>query len=237
MKKYNFVYHTKILNLKTGVVKHYFGKHKTNNLNDHYCGSGYYIRHIKNYPDRYKVSVKIVEMFSTYELASNAEVLYIKSGKIKYGSLCMNLSSGGQGGTVYVSTRVKNSNHAKRLWASKEHRIKVSKSLKETFARADVRERMSIAQMISQSRPEVKALQSKNTKLALAKPDTKKRHVDGIRKAKRSHLTNWNYFDELFVIWKENGKTGWRKFTKLVVSLGYPNEPYNSMIQEFKRKI
>jgi hypothetical protein len=234
MKKYNYIYHTEIENLKTGVVKHYFGKHRSNRLNDSYSGSGYYMRHVKKYPERYKISVRKLEFFSTYELASNAEALYIKAGKIKYGSLCMNLSDGGEGGTVYKSTRVKNSNHAKKLWATPGHRDKVSASMKKTLSNPVVKARNGMASKLSQQRPEVKEKQRNNTIKALARSDVKARHIAGIKAAKRAHLENWKFFEELYLLWKNNGKVGYRRFNKLAVKNGYPDEPYGSMINEFK---
>lgn len=231
MKKYHFIYHTEIKNLKTGVVKHYFGKHSTNNLNDNYKGSGYYVRFVINHPERYVLTTRKLEFFRTSELCTNAEPLYIRSGKIKYGSLCVNMSDGGEGGTVYASTRVKNSNHAKRLWSSEEHRIKVSKALKKTMARADVKERMGLASKESQMRPEVKAKQKENTRKALSKPDVKARHKASLRKGEV-----WKHLEELYEIWLANGEFGWRKFTKLAVSLGYPDETYKSVICEFKSR-
>ena len=231
MKKYHYIYHTQIKNLKTGVVKHYFGKHSTNNLNDNYKGSGYYVRFVLNHPERYELFTRKLEFFRTAEICTNAEPLYIRSGKIKYGSLCVNLSDGGEGGTVYASTRVKNSNHAKRLWSSQEHRSKVSKSLKETMAKAEVKARMSEASKMSQSRPEVKAKQIENTRKALSSPEVKARHKASKRKGEV-----WKHLEALYELWLSNGTPGWRKFTKLAITNGYPNETYKSVICEFQSR-
>ncbi|WJZ27960.1 hypothetical protein NCTGTJJY_CDS0081 [Serratia phage 92A1] len=145
----------------------------------------------------------------------------------------MNLSDGGEGGTVYKSTRVKNSNHAKKLWATPGHREKVSTSMKNTLSNPVVKARCSLASKLSQQRPEVKEKQKHSIIETLSRSDVKARHIAGIKAGKRAHLENWKYFEELYALWKNTGEVGYRRFNKIAVKNGYPDEPYNSMIKEF----
>ncbi|EPN8562279.1 NUMOD3 domain-containing DNA-binding protein [Enterobacter hormaechei] len=96
---HHFVYHTVITNVKTKAVKHYFGKHSTNNLNDGYVGSGRYIQNCKNInktSGTYNFETVIVS-FSDRNSLNDVERNLIKMGFEQFGNDCKNISKGGDG--------------------------------------------------------------------------------------------------------------------------------------------
>jgi hypothetical protein len=81
--------------------KFYIGKHKTNNINDSYMGSG---KLIKSAIRKYGIEnfeKEILETFNTEEEMNEAEKRYVVLGEGSY-----NLCPGGQGGWGYVNTQI-----------------------------------------------------------------------------------------------------------------------------------
>lgn len=192
--------------------------------------------HVKKYPKRYKLKTEIINFYRTFEEMKQAEILYIMAGKIKYKHLCMNLANGGENGNAHPLTKAKSSKHAKKLWATKGHKERVISSLLKTNSLPEVKERHRRASTIMNSDLNYKRKQRASIIKTLNTPEIKKKHIEGIKRGRRAHLTIWNYEKELYEIWKENKTLGKRTFKKLAVSLGYPDEPYDGMIYEFKNR-
>jgi len=76
----------------------YIGKHKTNNLNDSYMGSGKLIKAAIKKHGIENFEKEILETFNTEEEMNEAEKRYVVLGKGSY-----NLCPGGQGGWGYVN--------------------------------------------------------------------------------------------------------------------------------------
>lgn len=108
----------------------YFGKHKTENLDDSYIGSGKQIsRYLKKYPtDFYR---EIIKYYFSEEELNKAEYDLIHPHLNK--SYCLNLMEGGHGGTLSKESREKfiKSSRGKKL--SHETKKRISDSLKKYF--------------------------------------------------------------------------------------------------------
>lgn len=76
----------------------YIGKHKTNNLNDSYMGSGKLIKAAIKKHGIENFEKEILETFNTEEEMNEAEKRYVVLGKGSY-----NLCPGGQGGWGYIN--------------------------------------------------------------------------------------------------------------------------------------
>lgn len=234
MKKYFTIYKTEILNLKTGIKKYYYGRHITNNINDSYVGSGNYIERVKVSNDHI-LSKTVLEVFDNYDKMVQAEILYIMAGKLKYGKNCVNLSYGGEGGKVADETRIKCKKHSINLWKNPNHIQHMKKKMKEVTSTPEAKLNTSIKTSQRYKDPVFVRKVSNIIKKKLSNPAVKEKHINGIKAAKRSHLTIWQYEDELFELWKKT-KCGWRKFTKEAIKHGYPNEPYRSMVSTFQKR-
>lgn len=112
-----FYYTYKITLLKGSLAGHYYyGQHRTNNLNDGYCGSGRIIKdYFKEY-DKIEHQTYIKEIISFYnslEELNRAEFELI-GDKYKTDPLCLNLIAGGSQIGISEETRKKMSNSAKK---------------------------------------------------------------------------------------------------------------------------
>lgn len=133
---FHFVYHTVIKNTKTGEVKHYIGKHSTENLDDGYVGSGIYIRNCKakNLKQKiYDFQTVIVKFVDTAEELNSVEVQLIEECKLQFGNKCKNISIGGDGYN----------------WKGRKHtpetKLKISKSWKGKKRSESTKKKMSEA--------------------------------------------------------------------------------------------
>lgn len=59
---------------------------------------------------------------------------------------------------------------------------------------------------------------------------------DDARRIQRAKHQHWQYFDELYKIWQDNGRLKCVKFRNLVVSMGYPYAQYQRMVTLFNQK-
>ncbi|MFM8069462.1 NUMOD3 domain-containing DNA-binding protein [Klebsiella pneumoniae] len=97
---FHFVYHTVIRTIKTGKIRHYIGKHSTENLDDGYIGSGKRIKYIKNKekqnPGTYEFSFSRSKFFESSDEAYYFEELAISEARDKFGKEnVLNISDGG----------------------------------------------------------------------------------------------------------------------------------------------
>ncbi|HCP9521691.1 TPA: hypothetical protein OF688_001750 [Escherichia coli] len=151
---FHFCYHTIIKTKKTGRLRHYFGKHSTENIDDGYVGSGTIISKILNRKirDNYEIVKCNSKFFESAEDAFEFEILLISEGREKYGKEnVLNIKNGG-GGTLPHS-----------LYKSRKP---VSK---------ETRERMSESQKGRKHSKETKKLLSEKSKTLRHSDETKKR--------------------------------------------------------------
>lgn len=176
-----FYYTYKITLLKGSLTGHYYyGKHRTNNLNDGYAGSG---RVIKSYYKKYSkiegiTYVKsILQFYNTLEELNIAEEILI-GDKYNTDPLCLNLIPGGTGkgrnkGYKHsIETKRKMSDAKKGIVFSEKHRKNISNSKK------------GISHKLSE---ETKQKISESHKGLVLSEETKKK----ISEAKKGHIP-WN---------------------------------------------
>lgn len=126
---HNYYYTYKITLLKGTLTGHYYyGQHRTNNLNDNYCGSG---RKLKDYYKKYgKVDgetyiKEILAFYNNVDELNKAETELV-ADKYKTDNLCLNLKSGGIQPGYSVETRNKISKALKGRTLSEETKYKLS---------------------------------------------------------------------------------------------------------------
>ena len=119
---HKFYYTYKITLLKGSLAGHYYyGQHRTNNLEDSYCGSGAIIKnYFKKYPKiEHQTYIKeIISFYNSLEELNKAEFELI-GDKYKTDPLCLNLKAGGGG---YI---MKIQNKRKSHICSEETKIKI----------------------------------------------------------------------------------------------------------------
>ena len=162
---HKFYYTYKITLLKGSLAGHYYyGQHRTNNLEDSYCGSGSIIKdYLKKYPKiEHQTYIKeIISFYNSLEELNKAEFELI-GDKYNTDPLCLNLKAGGGGYIMKIQNKrkshicseetkikigIKNKNNKARLGmkASKETREKMSKSSKGKIISEDAKQKMSEA--------------------------------------------------------------------------------------------
>ena len=211
-KKFNFIYKT--TNLSNG--KFYIGMHSTDNLGDHYLGSGKRLRYsikkhgIKNH------KLKILKFLPNRDTLKTKEKEIVNESLLK-DPLCMNLKEGGEGGG-----KLWNKDHAKKFHAAGGKKVfqilsqRHSKKLK-----TDLKYKERYSQIMKDSNnpgfsnkthtKETKDLMSKSQKLRLKNP------------SKNSMFNKcWIFNNELkqnkaISIWEfeEFQKIGWQKGRKI----------------------
>lgn len=115
---YYYTYLVIPTNIKSRLFgKVYFGKHKTENLNDGYIGSGTQIlRYLNKHPNDYYR--EIIKFYSSEEELNKAEYDLIHPHINK--SYCLNLMEGGHGGDLSKESREKCIKHARGKKRSEE---------------------------------------------------------------------------------------------------------------------
>ena len=83
---------------------YYYGKHKTNNLDDGYFGSGTFIKKYVAAHGTSKLRKTILSYHNTVEELNHAEYQLVKQKREELGELCLNLSEGGIGSWAYVNS-------------------------------------------------------------------------------------------------------------------------------------
>ncbi|HBZ8158469.1 TPA: hypothetical protein MM329_000682 [Escherichia coli] len=221
---FHFVYHTIIKTIKTGQIRHYIGKHSTENINDGYVGSGKIIKRIlkveESHPERYEITRTISKILDTEEQAFELEELAIDDARDKFGDSCINICSGGKGGWKNVKHSpetieiLRNRSSGKNNGMYDKHHSKESKmKMSENNSRSWLGRKHS---------PET---------IALIKSKAG-RHTLGKAGVRRSIL--WNYFDELKELWIENDKPGEINFRKLIIKHGYPDLTCRHLVRFYK---
>lgn len=148
----------------------------------------------------------------------------------------------------YQSAKLKFSNAMKERKLSDLHKNKISDSLSgrklsithiqaikhsKSFVSLETRKKMSESGKIkiftkshrkNLSLAKIGHAVSKETKLKMSKG----------QKISQRKYPHWNYYDELFDIWKWLNCPGRKAFRKEVYNIGYPDVDYASMIRNFK---
>lgn len=155
-------YRTYITTFETSTgLKVYAGKRGSkyeNPKDDPYTGSGKLIRNaVKKYGPDCIQSIQWFDHIDETEM-NTAETELILECKAKYGSKCVNLAKGGEGGYTleYATDERKAEASAKR-----------GAALKEAFARPEVKAKKSVSAKESWADPEVKAKRSATQKEAM----------------------------------------------------------------------
>lgn len=86
---------------------HYIGKHDGDIFADNYYGSGIAWTNVVNKYGKEKIKRIILETYDTKEQADKLEKYYIKEARDRYGSNCLNIADGGQGGDLGPAVRAK----------------------------------------------------------------------------------------------------------------------------------
>ena len=124
---YYYTYLVIPTNIKSRLFgKVYFGKHKTENLNDGYIGSGTQIlRYLNKHPNDYYR--EIIKFYSSEEELNKAEfeLIHPHLGN-KY---CLNLREGGEGGAMHPDICKAHSIKMRGRKTSQETKNKISKAL------------------------------------------------------------------------------------------------------------
>jgi hypothetical protein len=134
-KKFHFIYKT--TNLLSG--KYYIGMHSTDNLEDGYLGSGKRLRYSINKHGAENHEREILEFLDSREGLKKREEEIVNKQLLEEG-LCMNLTTGGEGGFTSEQQRLnaEKSNAKQRLlrkdpeWAKKESE-NMSKGQKRSY--------------------------------------------------------------------------------------------------------
>lgn len=100
MEQYHILYKT----VRPSTGEYYYGIHTTNNINDGYQGSGLRIKRLLKSKEH--LITGIVEMFNNRQEAANREAEIVTEDLIK-DPLCLNLRTGGLGGTPTEESRAK----------------------------------------------------------------------------------------------------------------------------------
>lgn len=140
-KKYNFVYKT-VNNLNGD---YYYGVHTTDNLDDGYMGSGIRLNHSINKYGVENFTRSYVKFFDCLEDAYSLEA-EIVTPELLQDPHCMNLISGGHGGSCYKFTKEQckvQSENAKKQWESEEARKQNAESNKKTWSDPELRKKHS----------------------------------------------------------------------------------------------
>lgn len=176
------------------------------------------------------------------------------------------LSLIGMGHAVSHDTRLKISTANKRRVVSEETRQRLSQSLKGREVTQETRDKISKAQIgkfVSEETRKKLSIahtgkvlsETTRNKLSISRKgikfsDERKARIGAANKGKvrtaeqnkANALRNrkglkWQYYDELFLIWKGLGQPKYGKFTKAVVSMGYPKESYDTMVRYFNKAV
>lgn len=129
-----YYYTYKITCLKGSLKNHYyFGQHRTENLNDGYCGSGTLIQdYYKKYGAIENVTYikEILNFYSNINELNNAEFNLI-GDKYENDELCINLRTGGNVHTLSIESKnkISEANTGKKHPFSQEHKNKISEAL------------------------------------------------------------------------------------------------------------
>lgn len=172
--------------------KFYIGKHKTNNPNDSYMGSGKLIKAaIRKYGIK-NFEKEILETFNTEEEMNEAEKRYVVLGEGSY-----NLCPGGQGGWGYVNTN--NLGGTLGLKHTEEYKITRSIKMKSIHENRDLDTKQNISKNISNKLKEInhdpkqflgkKHTQETIEKMTLLKED------HGLGETNSQYGTTWIYHD------------------------------------------
>ncbi|QJT71752.1 homing endonuclease [Shewanella phage Thanatos-1] len=211
MLRFNYVY--RIENLING--KQYIGAHSTDNFDDGYMGSGkLLLKAFKKYgKDKFRKTIlrnfdNAKEMYRYERELVNEE--WINSGNY-------NIKLGGAGGGI--SNRV----------VSLETKLKISKTQKGKPKHPGFSEACRKGQLGKK--------QSKETirKRALVLTG-EKNGLFNKPSSKRNPLV-WDNIESLRKIWEDSNRPGHGKFRTIVISLGYPAQSYQKIVEIFKGKM
>ena len=127
-RKYNYIYKT----ICDVTNKFYIGMNSTDNIDDGYLGSGKRLWYSLNKHGRDNHSIEILEYCDTREELKKREEEIVNENLLNE-DLCMNLTTGGQGGILNEEHRKKlregASKNQKKMWQDEEYRKKICKVL------------------------------------------------------------------------------------------------------------
>ena len=168
--------------LGTLAGKYYLGKHRTNNLDDRYTGSGkiitdYFKHYGKVLNETY--TKEIIQFYDNYEDLTKAEIELI-GDLYETDDNCINIKKGGDGGnggnskgfhhTEETKRRIAESEKGEKNYAygkklSEEHKKKISESVKKTMSNPEIRAKCS-------------HVQTDSTKAKISKANTGKKRTE-----------------------------------------------------------
>lgn len=254
MTKKNKYYRTYIVEFKTSSgLKYYAGQRTSsyeNPVDDPYTGSG---RVITNAVKKYgKECIKSITWHEhgTKEEMNTAEVQLISECKQQYGSCCVNIHRGGEGGNpLEYATEEQKAEYSARNSAAQnrpEVKAKVSAAMKESWAdpevkakrkeacaRPEVKARRSVAQSAAQNRPEVKAKVSAASRAAQNRPEVKAK----ISAAKRtSPVWHGELYATLWDTWMSAGRPKYAKFQGYCKKHGITDLSLQNLVRHFNER-
>lgn len=169
-KKY---FRTYIVEFSTSTgVKYYAGQRTSkyqDPVDDPYTGSGKFIKRAVNKYGR--DCINYIQWYNHADKAEmdQAEIALIAECKAKYGSKCVNIAGGGEGGnTLEYMTDEQKAEHSVKCSAA-QNRPDVKAKKKETWQDPEVKARQIAAAKEAQNRPEVRAKVSAGVKQAMRK--------------------------------------------------------------------
>ncbi|MFM8069452.1 HNH endonuclease [Klebsiella pneumoniae] len=131
----------------------------------------------------------------------------------------------------------------KELWTIDDYRNKVIKQVKKSWTKEKREERSRLMKEIWE-RPGYKENHAKKVSIALNKKEVKEKWKSHIQTEEQKQqwkdyqrkAPHWEFYDELYKLWLDNGMQGYYKLRKLAVSLGYPDVNYQGMFNQFKEQ-
>lgn len=162
----------------------YIGKHHATEYDKNYLGSGRTLKKaIKKYGKQNFENEVLFEACTIEEL-NEQEKHYIKQYKEKYGSVCYNIASGGDGGDTISGM-------------SEEDRMKFIDKMteinRERCSSDEFKQRISLANKRRYADPEERKRHSEKVKATWADPELRKRHGEYIRNYFKIHKKDGSY--------------------------------------------
>lgn len=236
-------------------VGYYAGKRKSRHRiasDDPYVGSGVYPkRAIEKYGHCCIVS-KVWFDHDTEQSMDMHEKAIIRCLKDECGRMCKNIANGGDGGdTLKYATperrKIALDNRSKSQLVAQNNKstqLKRIDSLKKKFRTSEHWNFIDELFLLwtSSDRPTSYSFRGIAIKhgfpdcnyLAMVKEFCA---MSGTKPTRKSTLTSpvWEYRDELYLMWINNGKCGHAAMRKHAVSCGYPDVKYSTMIDKFRK--
>lgn len=175
-KEYKFIFIYKLTNLINGKI--YIGKHMTNNMDDHYMGSGHAIKEAVREFGKLNFKKEIIEHCSKFDLNEREKfwILYYDSVNTGY-----NAAVSSSGGYINEESYSRYSKEYKGRKNSKEQIIKVIESKRKNGTlehREDTKERIRKSCIETYKDPELRA---KCGHKGESNPFYGKKHSDEVR--------------------------------------------------------